>query len=422
MSNNAEKIVLAVDTSTDMLACAVARVADGAVEVLASADHLCRRKANVELVGTCERALADAGLGMPDVDAVLVGRGPGSFTGVRIGIATAKGLACGLGRPLYGTSALDAMAWSAHKAGIRGKLAVAGDAMRGEVYPGIYQLDDAGAHRTFPAETVVKADACVEAWAARDDAPELTLTGNGLVKYRARFEGAGFRPAQVAPEEAWYPTGEGLVRAAVESGAFDASGDPALVLPIYTRLSDAEENERTRLGLATPASVDLTGVDDALAGIHCQLRPMTMNDLTAVAELEAATYEGSAHNAWGQKLFYEELSQPGRSWWVAHDQGRVIGFAGGYLAGADFEVEEVVCDAQRRREGIASRLVSRVAYDAQMLGASTCSLEVDEKNAPARGLYDRLGFAEEGRRRNFYNDPTEDALILTRRFQKEGKA
>ena len=58
---------------------------------------------------------------------------------------------------------------------------------------------------------------------------------------------------------------------------------------------------------------------------------MTMNDLTAVAELEAATYEGSAHNAWGQKLFYEELSQPGRSWWVAHDQGRVIGFAGGMI-------------------------------------------------------------------------------------------
>ena len=212
MSNNAEKIVLAVDTSTDMLACAVARVAGTDVEVLASADHLCRRKANVELVGTCERALADAGLGMADVDAVLVGRGPGSFTGVRIGIATAKGLACGLGRPLYGTSALDAMAWSAHKVGIRGKLAVAGDAMRGEVYPGIYQLDDAGAHRTFPAETVVKADACVEAWAARDDAAELTLTGNGLVKYRARFEDAGFRPAQVAPGVVPHRRGPGARR------------------------------------------------------------------------------------------------------------------------------------------------------------------------------------------------------------------
>ena len=412
--NPAEKTVLAIDTSTDMLACAVGRVgADGAVEVLAACDHLCRRQANVELVTTAQGALVEAGLSMGDLDAVLVGRGPGSFTGVRIGIATAKGLACGLGLPLYGTSALDAMAWSAWDAGARGTLAVAGDAMRGEVYPGIYELDDAGAHRMFPAETVLKADACVTAWAERADAAELTLTGNGLAKYRARFEAAGFR--SFSPEEAWYPTGEGLLRAAVEAGVFDGSdaqpGDPALVLPIYTRLSDAEEAERTRLGLKKPASVELTGVDDALAGIHLQLRPMTVNDTAAVAALEAAAYEASAHTPWTERMFYEELSQPGRSWWVAHDQGTVIGFAGGVLAGADFEVEEVVVDAARRRAGIATRLVARVAYDAQMLGAQTISLEVDEKNEPARALYGRLGLVEEGRRPGYYG-AGHDALIL----------
>lgn len=419
MSESAEKTVLAVDTSTDMLACAVCRVgADGSVSVLASGDHMCRRRANVELVSTVQRVLADAGLSMEDVDAVLTGRGPGSFTGVRIGVATAKGLACGAGLPLFGASALDAMAWAAWGAGVRGQLAVAGDAMRGEVYPGIYRLDEAGAHRTFPTETVVKADACVSVWAARPDAAELTLTGNGLAKYRARFEAAGL--TSFSPEEAWYPTGEGLVRAAVEAGALAGpaaqSGDPALVLPIYTRLSDAEEAERTRLGLKEPATVELTGVDDALAGIHLQLRPMTVNDTAAVATLEAAAYEGSAHTPWTERMFYEELTQPGRSWWVAHDQGRVIGFAGGVLAGADFEVEEVVVDAARRREGIARRLVARVAYDAQMLGAHTTSLEVDEKNDPARALYAALGFVGEGRRPGYYpgaaGEPAHDALIL----------
>lgn len=417
--NNEPQLVLAVDTSTDMLACAVARWAPGtgavpaAVEVLASGDHLCRRRANVELVTTAMEALAACGHTMKDVDAILVGRGPGSFTGVRIGIATAKGLACGRGCPLYGASALDAMAWSAWDAGVRGKLAVVGDAMRGEVYPGVYALDERGAHRGFAAETVAKADACVAALAERPDASELTLSGNGLLKYRARFEAAGL--ACFAPEEAWYPTGEGLLRSAAEVASMPQGspqkGDPALVLPLYTRLSDAEEAERTRLGLKQPLSVELTGVDDALAGIHLQLRPMTLNDASAVTALEERVYEGSAHTPWTARLFEEELSQPGRSWWVAHDQGTIVGFAGGVLAGADFEVEEVVVDAPRRREKIASRLVVRVAYDAQMLGASTVSLEVDAANEAARSLYEQLGLVQEGLRPDYYG-PGHDALIL----------
>ena len=86
-----EGYILALDTSTDMLACAVGRIdAQGEVDLLADNDHLCRRQANVELVTTVQSTLADAGLTMRDITAVLVGRGPGSFTGVRIGIATAK--------------------------------------------------------------------------------------------------------------------------------------------------------------------------------------------------------------------------------------------------------------------------------------------------------------------------------------------
>ena len=405
--------VLAVDTSTDMLACAVARIgaqADGArgVDVLASGDHLCRRHANEQLVNTALDYLSQAGLAMGDVDAVLVGRGPGSFTGVRIGIATAKGLACGLGSALYGASTLDAVAWGAWSAGERGLVAVVGDAMRGEVYPGVYLLDDAGAHRTFDAERVVKADEAVRELADRADVAELALTGDGLKKHRDRFEAAGL--TRVLDESLWHPTAQGLARAWAASPA-RGSGDPALVLPIYTRLSDAEENERKRLGLKAPASVEVTGVDDALADRHLQLRPMSVNDLPAVAALESESYVGAAHTPWTEHMFYDELSQPGRSWWVAHDLGTIIGFAGGQLAGDDFEVTDVVVARDRRRQGIASRLVSRICYDAHVLNAATASLEVDEKNAPARAAYASLGFEEVGRRRAYYGEG-HDALIL----------
>ena len=396
-------LVLALDTSTDMLACAVARVDNGAVDVLAAGDHLCRRRANVELVGTCQDALAAAGLKMADVDAVLVGRGPGSFTGVRIGIATAKGLACGAGVGLYGTSALDAMAQAAWLAGTRGRLAVVADAMRGEVYPGIYELDEKGAHRTFTAESVVKADACVAELAARADAGELTLSGNGLLKYAEKFAAAGFGANRCTAQDAWWPTGEGLVRAAVEAGVFaEQNGDPALVLPIYTRLSDAEENERTRLGLKEPATVELTGVDDALAGIHCQLRPMTLNDVAPVAALEAQVFSDENHEPWSEKVFYEDVSTHNHVWWVAHDRGTIIGYAGGAVVADELQIANVAVAADRRREKIAARLLGRVAYDAQMLGATWASLEVEVGNDGAEALYRGLGFEEAGVRPNYY--------------------
>ena len=396
-------LVLALDTSTDMLACAVARVDNGAVDVLAAGDHLCRRRANVELVGTCQDALAAAGLKMADVDVVLVGRGPGSFTGVRIGIATAKGLACGAGVGLYGTSALDAMAQTAWLAGTRGRLAVVADAMRGEVYPGIYELDEKGAHRTFTAESVVKADACVAELAARADAGELTLSGNGLLKYAEKFAAAGFGANRCTAQDAWWPTGEGLVRAAVEAGVFaEQNGDPALVLPIYTRLSDAEENERTRLGLKEPATVELTGVDDALAGIHCQLRPMTLNDVAPVAALEAQVFSDENHEPWSEKVFYEDVSTHNHVWWVAHDRGTIIGYAGGAVVADELQIANVAVAADRRREKIAARLLGRVAYDAQMLGATWASLEVEVGNDGAEALYRGLGFEEAGVRPNYY--------------------
>lgn len=412
--------VLALDTSTDMLCCAVVRmeigtqpsITGGAVELLANHDHMCRRHANEELVNTSLAALDRVGLSMEDVDAVLVGRGPGSFTGVRIGIATAKGLSCGLGKPLYGTSTLDATAWTAWKAGVRGTLAVAMDAMRGEVYPGIYVLDNNGAHRTFASETVQKADACVSEWAGRADAAELVLSGNGLLKYRDKFVEAGLH--EFVDEDLWFPTGHALALAAssVGDGGRVGAGDPALVLPVYTRLSDAEENERKRLGMNTPASVEVTGVADELADMHLQLRPMSVNDLDQVAELEAAAFADDVHEPWSRALFEEELALPGRTWWVAHDMGTIVGFAGGVLAGDTLDVLDVVVAQNRRRQGIGGRLVLRLAYDGHVLGAQSMTLEVWQKNDAARSLYESMGFEQVGLRKDYYGAGNH-ALIMT---------
>ncbi len=240
-------VVLAFDTASETLALAVGRM--GACgenfELLAAHDAPAPRQANRRLLERVEALLTGAGLSLRDVDAVVAGRGPGSFTGVRIGIATAKGIACAAGLPLFGASTLDAVAWHAHAAGVRGRVGVLADAMRKEVYPVRYELDGCRVVR-LDADAVAAPADVVDAWAG--EAGAMPLCGNGLAKYRAMFEDAGFA---CADEELWTPTGEGLLRAcAAALAAGEAgTGDAAALLPVYTRLSDAEENERIRAGL-----------------------------------------------------------------------------------------------------------------------------------------------------------------------------
>lgn len=428
--------VLAFDTSTDELACALGRfdgldphpgaaAQAGCFSVAAESDFACRRQANVELVPTCQKLLDEAGCVMDQVAGIVVGRGPGSFTGVRIGIATAKGLGCGRDCPVMGVSTLDAVAWRAWEAGVRGLVGVVGDAMRHEVYPGLYGIDDAGVTRLFSVETVLKAPEAQKLWALRADAQDIQLTGDGLKKYADLYREAGL--TRLLPQELWAPSGTSLLLAA--SAALEAAaaekhapseltapgelpGHPALVLPVYTRLSDAEENELKRLGLSEPATAATTGCDDALADRHLQLRPMSVNDLEAVSLLEDAVFAGSEHTPWNQSMFAEELGQPGRSWWVAHDEGQVVGFAGGRLAGDDLEILDVAVSAARRREGIGARLLARVAYDGQVLGARSSSLEVFSANGGARALYESLGYSEAGVRADYYGTG-QDAVIMT---------
>ena len=206
--NSKRALTVAIDTSTDMLVCAL-RWADPATgeEQVLSRDHMCRRHANVELVNTVQSALAEAGFGIADVDTFVVGRGPGSFTGVRIGISTAKGLACGANVSLLGASTLDACAWTAWRAGERGLVGVVADAMRGEVYPALYRIDEAGPQRLFDRERVVKAAVAFDEWRERADWAEIRLTGDGLVRYGKLL--AEDEAARCLERSLWWPSGEG---------------------------------------------------------------------------------------------------------------------------------------------------------------------------------------------------------------------
>ena len=81
---------------------------------------------------------------------------------------------------------------------------------------------------------------------------------------------------------------------------------------------------------------------------------------------------------------------------MAHDDGQLLGLAGGMVVDGDVQILDVVVDPKHRREGIARKLLSHVSYDAQMLGCTTASLEVEDGNEGAIALYASPGLYRGG--------------------------
>ncbi len=238
-------LILALDTATEHVTVALGHRDGPAVTHVASKDFEAPRAALGVLIPTALELLSECGADVSALCEVVVGRGPGSFTGVRIGVSSAKGLAQGLGVPLHGVSTLDAIAWR-HVA-VRGLVGVIGDAMRGEVYPALFRVTDRGIERVG-GDRVSSPERAADEWAALGET--VTLAGNGLRKYAEVFASAMGASAVMTPVELWTPSGAGLLAAyaaALVSGT-SGDGDVAALLPVYTRLSDAEESERERLG------------------------------------------------------------------------------------------------------------------------------------------------------------------------------
>nr|WP_274381258.1 tRNA (adenosine(37)-N6)-threonylcarbamoyltransferase complex transferase subunit TsaD [Gordonibacter urolithinfaciens] len=425
------RYALAFDTANEVIAIGlgVLHAESLEVEVVASAEASAHRASNTQLLPRIDALLAEQGVARGELACIVVGRGPGSFTGVRIAMATAKGVASALGVGLVGVSSLDAVAWNAQAAGVRGPLAVVADAMRKEVYPVRYQLTDEDACR-LGADRVVKAEAAAaELVAHATETPHPAVTGDALAKYADLFAPAG----EALSSELWAPTGRGLLRAlqaawrAGEADPFDAARhNPAFALPVYTRLSDAEENERIRLAKNDPKNLaagvqDVAPRRDQRASMHdtailnarpaadgIVYKPLDAAHAAAVAALEAQVM-GS--DAWNEHLVADELPRPDRVWWAAYDGEQLLGYAGGWVVDGQVQILKVGVDPAQRRRGIARELLARVAADARDLGAATCSLEVRAGNAGARAFYGALGFHALGTRPRYYSDG-EDALIL----------
>ena len=146
--------------------------------------------------------------------------------------------------------------------------------------------------------------------------------------------------------------------------------------------------------------------------MNYKLTPMTEEHIPQIAALERACFS----HPWSEDALRAELWNDSAVVVVAEgEDGTVLGYAGLQTVLDEGYINNVAVDPRFRRQGVAGQLVEAfLRFGAARLAFLT--LEVRASNAPAIALYEKYGFTQAGRRRDYYDDPREDALLMTLRF------
>ena len=189
------------------------------------------------LLPMAEDMLRNAELTIGDVDLFAVAHGPGSFTGVRIGVSTVKGLAWAADKPCVGVSTLEAMAWHGLAAG--GVICPVMDARRSQVYNALFEIRDERPGRLCEDRPIALEELAPQ---LRELDGPVFLVGDGAAITAAFLEKEGI-PFRLAPENLRWQSAWGVAMAAAgkEPGTADS------LLPVYLRLSQAERERQERM-------------------------------------------------------------------------------------------------------------------------------------------------------------------------------
>lgn len=143
------------------------------------------------------------------------------------------------------------------------------------------------------------------------------------------------------------------------------------------------------------------------------LEKMNASHVARIAELEKICFS----DPWSEKSVASELDNKLSCWLVAVEADVVAGYIGSQTVCGETDMMNVAVHPDHRRKGIAEALILALIGELKSMDSHCLTLEVRASNAPAIALYEKLGFSEIGRRKNYYRNPREDALILRKEWE-----
>lgn len=333
------------------------------------------------------------------IDAIAVAGGPGSFTGLRIGSATAKGLGLALDKPLIHIPTVDGLAYNVY--GCEDLICPIMDARRNQVYTGMY---------TFSWKAGEKENQCLREPVFQVMKMQMAISVEELIR---RLNNYGRRVVFVGDGVPVYKNilAEGLKvpytfapaymnrqRAAVvgtlgikyyKAGKIETAMEHQ---PEYLRVSQAERERAER-------------EKNSKITVH----KMKFEESAAVAEMEHQIFP----DKWSERAVLDTLENEQTICLTAEKAGRLIGYLFAYVAADEADIARVAVLKESRKQGVGSELMKELKKVGQEQELKKLLLDVRRSNTAARAFYKKHGFTEDGVRPGFYEKPEEDAVLMS---------
>lgn len=341
-------------------------------------------------------------LDLNTIDAIAVAGGPGSFTGLRIGSATAKGLGFALNKPLIHVPTVDGLAYNVY--GCEDIICPIMDARRNQVYTGIYTFSrkagtKEGSNLVEPVFQVIKMQMAVsiEELAERLNRYRrpVVFLGDGVPVYENILAEKltvpySFAPAYMNRQRAAVVGTLGIQY--YKAGKFETAEEHR---PDYLRVSQAERERAQREKEA-----------------EIIVRELKVEDSAAVAEMEQQIFS----DPWSEKSVMETVQQKQSVCFAAEKAGHLLGYLLVYHAADEAEIARIAVQKEARRQGAAGKLMQALEHYCEEHKMEKLLLDVRESNEAARSFYTKNGFVEDGIRQGFYTNPSEDAVLMSRQL------
>ena len=341
-------------------------------------------------------------LDLGTIDAIAVAGGPGSFTGLRIGSATAKGLGLALNKPLIHVPTVDGLAYNVF--GCEDIICPIMDARRNQVYTGIYTFskkagEKEGRNLVEPVFQVIKMQMAVsiEELAERLNRYRrpVVFLGDGVPVYENVLAEKLTVPYSFAPAYMNRQRAAVVGTLAIQyykSGKFETAEEHR---PDYLRVSQAERERAQREKEA-----------------EIIVRELKVEDSAAVAEMEQQIFS----DPWSEKSVMETVQQKQSVCFAAEKAGHILGYLLVYHAADEAEIARIAVQKEARRQGAAGKLLQALEHYCEEHKMEKLLLDVRESNEAARSFYTKNGFVEDGIRQGFYVNPSEDAVLMSRQL------